>query len=180
MVKYCIAALLILLTWLSPGLAQASPLPTLLAQTAAAQVAISDADLATFAKAYQGVQVLRMQAEQEMVKAVEDEGLTIDRFNAIAEIQLDTSNSDPADMAKIAARGKITKKENKKFDAIVERIIEIRQSTEEDMAKAIEAEGLSIDTFNSILDQSVADPDLQRKISDEIVKQTIAVSAADS
>ncbi|MEO1067721.1 MAG: DUF4168 domain-containing protein [Cyanobacteria bacterium J06638_6] len=182
MVRYCVAALLMALVWLAPGVAWANPAP-LLAQTPTAEsakVVFTDGDISTFAKAYQEVQMLRMQAEQEMAQAIGEEGLTIERFNAIAETQLDDSAEGPKDMAKIAARAKISKKETKQFDASVERIIAIRQSTEGEMEKAIDAVGLSVDTFNRILDQSADDTDLQRKISDEIVKQTNASAEADS
>ncbi|MBE9110777.1 DUF4168 domain-containing protein [Nodosilinea sp. LEGE 07298] len=182
MVKYCAAALLVMLAWLMPGTAWASPAAPLLAQEPTVEVvdvtpaAISDSDIPIFAKAYQEVQLLRLQAEREMAQAVEDEGLSIDRFNAIAETQLTGAAESPDDMAKVAAKAKISKKENKQFQAAVDRIIAIRQSTEADMEKAIEADGLSIDTFNSILEQSADNTDLQRKISDEIVKQTLVTS----
>ncbi|MGF1520596.1 MAG: DUF4168 domain-containing protein [Nodosilinea sp.] len=167
-----------LLTWLAPSTAWASPL---LAQTAAeaAEVAAADGaptvdEIATFAKVYQEVQGLRIGAEREMAKAVEEEGLTIDRFNAIAATQLDGPAETAEDMAKVAAKAKISKEETKQFDTVVERIIAIRQSTEGEMEKAIAADGLSIDTFNSMLERSADDTDLQRKISDEIVRQTLA------
>ncbi|PZO33345.1 MAG: hypothetical protein DCF17_22120 [Shackletoniella antarctica] len=181
MVRYCVAALLMVLAWLAPATAWASPL---LAQTAeaeaevAAEVALTPDEIATFAKVYQGVQSLRLGAEREMTKAVEDEGLTIDRFNAIAATQLDGPAETPEDMAKVAAKAKISKKETKQFDAVVSRIIAIRQSTEGEMEEAIAADGLSINAFNSILERSADDTDLQRKISDEIVKQTLANAEA--
>lgn len=178
MVRCCVVALLIMLAWLAPEAAWASPLSPLLAQATVvemdANAPISDADITTFAKVYQEVQTLRLQAEREMAKAVEAEGLTIERFNAIAETQLDGAAESSDDMAKIAAKAKISKKEDKKFKAAVDRIIAIRQSTEGDMEKAIEADGLSIDTFNSILERSADDTALQRQISDAIVKQTLA------
>ncbi|MGB3199481.1 MAG: DUF4168 domain-containing protein [Nodosilinea sp.] len=184
MVNYCAAALLVILAWLIPGTAWASPAAPLLAQATTVEVAdvtsaaISDSDIPTFAKAYQEVQLLRLQAEQEMAEAVEDEGLSIERFNAIAETQLAGAAESPDDVAKVAEKAKISKQENKQFQAAVDRIIAIRQSTEAEMEKAIEADGLAIDTFNGILEQSADDADLKRKISDEIVKQTLAKSEA--
>lgn len=186
MVRYCAAALLMMLAWLIPGTAWAGSSSPLVAQSAtveaveATQAALSDSDIPRFAKVYQEVQILRMQAEQEMAKAVEDEGLSIDRFNAIAETQLTGSAQTPEDIAKVAAKAKISKKENKQFEAAVDRIIAIRQTTEGEMEKTIEADGLSVDTFNSILEQSAEDTTLQRKISDEIVKQTLVTSEAGS
>jgi hypothetical protein len=180
MVKYCVAALLMMLAWLWPAPAWASPSTVLLAQAPGAEVAeaaasgLGDDEIATFAKAYQAVQTLRIRAEGDMAKAVEDEGLTVDRFNAIAETQLDGPAQTADDMAKVAAKAKISKGDKKKFDAAVERIIAIRQSAEGEMETAIEAEGLSIDSFNRLLEQSADDTDLQRRISDAIVKQTLS------
>ncbi|WP_083887154.1 DUF4168 domain-containing protein [Nodosilinea nodulosa] len=185
MVRYCAAALIMLLAWLVPGTAWASSAPSLVAQAPTVEVvevtkaAISDSDIPLFAKAYQTVQTLRMQAEQEMAEAVEDEGLSIERFNAIAETQIGSA-AQGDDPAKAAAKAKFSKKEDKQFKAAVDRIIAIRQSTEGEMEKVIEADGLSVDTFNAILEQSADDTDLQRKISDEIVKQTLAASEAAS
>ena len=178
MVKFCVAALLTMLAWLVPGTAWASPSSLLFAQTTAVdavevgKAVIGDGDIPIFAKAYQDVQTLRMQAEREMAEAVETEGLTIDRFNAIAETQIESSAQSPEE--KVAAKAKISKQENKQFKAAVDRIIAIRQSTEDEMEKAIDAAGLSVDTFNTILEQSADDPALQLQISDEIVKQTLA------
>jgi hypothetical protein len=114
-----------------------------------------------------------MKAENDMVKAVETEGLSIDRFNAIAETQIDGAAESPDDMAKIAQRAKFSKQENKQFKTAVDHIIAIRQATENEMELAIEAEGLSIDAFNTLLEQAADDTDLQRQISDAIVKQTL-------
>ena len=185
MVRCCVAALLMVLTWLVPATAWASPSAVLLqapgAEVAeAAASALGDDEIAVFAKAYQAVQTLRIRAEGDMAKAVEDEGLTIDRFNAIAETQLDGPAQTDDDMAKVAARAKISKADKKKFDAAVERIIAIRQSAEGEMETAIEAEGLSVDSFNSLLEQSADDTDLQRKISDAIVKQTLSSAKPES
>ena len=187
MVRYCVAALLMVLAWLMPGTAWATPSLPLLGQTAAteltetaASTAIADDDIPTFAKVYQAVQTLRIRAEGEMAKAVEDEGLTVERFNAIAEIQLEGGAQSPDDIAKVAEKAKISKPENKQFKAAVDHIIAIRQSTEGEMEQAIEANGLSVNTFNRILEQSADNTDLQRKISDEIVKQTLAAADAAS
>lgn len=171
MVRFCVAALLVVLAWLTPGSALAASRPPLLAQTPAA--AVTATDIPTFAKAYQAVQTLRMKAENDMVKAVEAEGLSIDRFNAIAETQIDGAAQSPDDMAKIAQRAKFSKQENKQFKTAVDHIIAIRQATENEMELAIEAEGLSIDAFNTLLEQAADDTDLQRQISDAIVKQTL-------
>lgn len=182
MVNYCAAALLAMLAWLIPGTAWASPVAPLLAQVASVEAAeitpaaVSDSDIPIFAKAYQEVQLLRMQAEQAMAEAVEDEGLSVERFNAIAEIQLAGVAESSGDIAKVAEKAKISKQETQQFQAAVDRIIAIRQSTEGEMEKAIEADGLSVDAFNSLLEQSADNTDLQRKISDEIVKQTLATS----
>ena len=170
MVRFCVAALLVVLAWLTPGSALAASRPPLLAQ---APAAVTATDIPTFAKAYQAVQTLRMKAENDMVKAVEAEGLSIDRFNAIAETQIDGAAQSPDDMAKIAQRAKYSKQENKQFKTAVDHIIAIRQATENEMELAIEAEGLSIDAFNTLLEQAADDTELQRQISEAIVKQTL-------
>jgi hypothetical protein len=190
MVNYCIAALLTLLVWIAPAAAWAVPLsplaqaPTATVPTEAATESatpdaapfetFSDDDITTFADAYQQVQTIRFGAEQKMAQAVQAEGLSVERFNAIAETQIDDPADSPEAIAKVAARAKISKAENKQFQAAVDRIIAIRQNAEGDMEAAIEDKGMAIDTFNRILEQSADDTDLQHRISDIIVQQTLA------
>ena len=47
----------------------------------------SDGELKSFVKANEKVTVIQMEAEQKMIKAIEDEGLSVERFNAIGILQ---------------------------------------------------------------------------------------------
>jgi hypothetical protein len=187
MLKYCVAALWIILAWLTPGMAWAAETSSPVTAAEAAEItaapapqSFSDTDITTFAEAYRAVQTLRIQAEGKMADAVEAEGLSIDRFNAIANLQLGEPVEGDAAIARIAEKAKITKQEDKQFKTAIDRIADIRQSTEGEMEKAIEATGLSVATFNAVMEQSVDDTTLQRQISDEIVKQTLATMDAAS
>jgi hypothetical protein len=142
-----------------PAWAVSLPLPfqPVLAQATSADW--SAADIASFANAYRAIQVIKQEAESEMVEAVQTEGLTVEQFNSIVDSQL----SDQAPTAR-----PVPDAESAQFDAAVESIIAIRQTAEVNMQAVIEEKGLSVDTFNQIIDQAANDPDLRQTISEEL------------
>jgi hypothetical protein len=136
-----------------------SPLATMAQSLPLAATPVPASDITHFAKAYQAIQGIRDQAEGDMAKAVESEGLTVERFNAIAESQPTDPTATPSTPRSA---------EEQKFDAAVSEIIVIRQRAEDTMASAIEKTGLSLDRFNQILEQAEQDSDLYKRIGAQI------------
>lgn len=143
-----------------PGMAQAVGLQSLPAFTPTlpwiATTSVPAGEVKKFAKAYQGIQTIRDEAEAKMAEAVEGAGFTVEAFNDLAEKAI-TANQPPADAATAAT-----------FDGVIERITVLRQEAEETMVKAIEKAGISVDRFNEILDLADQDPDLYQRIGDQI------------
>ena len=54
----------------------------------------SDDELKSFVKANEKVMAIQIESEQKMIKAIEDEGLTVNRFNEILEDQRDPSRGN--------------------------------------------------------------------------------------
>ena len=162
MLKYFISVALIALLMVGlPGPAYGTSLPTqfrpILAQTTSLD--LSDEEISNFANAYRSIQTIKQDAEAKMVEAVEDEGLTVEQFNSIVDNQLSSETGTTAE---------VSDEENTQFEAAVESIIAIRQSAELEMQSVIENEGISVDTFNQIIDQASQNTELQQQISDEL------------
>lgn len=118
----------------------------------------SSADLAKFADAYRAVFDIQQGAEANMAAAVEAEGLTIERFGEIAEARQADGSIDQAT---------ISEAETADFTAAVDQILTIRQDAEREMATAIEAQGLTLDNFNQILDEAEQDAQLRQRIAEQ-------------
>jgi hypothetical protein len=165
MAKFMLMMVLVMASWLiAPLSARADgamlSLPGLRsAGFTLAASSVPSAEVTNFARAYQSIQGIREEAEADMVKAVESEGLTVERFNAIA----DSQTAEAADSSSLA-----TQTEERQFAAAIEDIITIRQTAETVMESAIEDTGLSVERFNQILEQSTQDKSLSQRIGDQI------------
>jgi hypothetical protein len=138
------------------GMGLAPNLHPMLGQTATTD--FTDQEISDFATAYRSIQNIKQDAEADMVKAVEAEGLSVEQFNSIVDNQLDSetgtlSNASEEDTAK--------------FESAVDSIIAIRQSAEIEMEAAIANEGISVERFNQIIDQAAQDDALKQQISDQ-------------
>jgi hypothetical protein len=138
------------------GIGFAPGLHPILGQTTT--VDFTDAEISDFASAYRSIQGIKQDAEAEMVKAVEAEGLSIEQFNSIVDNQIDDTG----------ALTNTSEAETTQFEAAVDAIIAIRQSAELDMESAIEKEGISVERFNQIIDQASQDDALKQQISDQL------------
>ncbi|HEU5148047.1 MAG TPA: DUF4168 domain-containing protein, partial [Chryseosolibacter sp.] len=122
-----------ILGWLVIGLiyilpiAQASAQDTTSQPSTAIREDFSDDELKSFVKANEKVMAIQMEAEQNMVKAIEEEGLTVDRFHQILEEQRDPQ------------RGTETSAEElKSFNNAAKVILEENAKVEEHMTTSIE------------------------------------------
>ena len=135
------------------------------AQQAAAQEAIpepstairedfSDDELKSFVKANEKVMAIQMEAEQNMIKAIEEQGLTVDRFHQILEEQRDPQ------------RGTETSNEElKSFNSAAKVILEENAKVEEQMTNSIEAEGIDIETYKQIMLAYQQNPAIQSRVN---------------
>ena len=100
----------------------------------------SDDELQSFVKANEKVMTIQTEAEQKMIKAIEDEGLTLDRFNAILEEQRDPQ------------RGiETSPDELKSFNNAAQVILDENAKVEQRMVSTIEEEGIDIETYKQIM-----------------------------
>lgn len=119
----------------------------------------TDQEVKDFANAYRSIQTIKQDAEAEMIKAVEAEGLSVEQFNSIVDDQLDSTTGTLSGASE---------EQTTQFEAAVDSIIAIRQSAELDMESAIEKEGISLERFNQMIDQANQDDALKQQISEQL------------
>ena len=146
--------------WLVIGLiyilpiAQASAQDTTSQPSTAIREDFSDDELKSFVKANEKVMAIQMEAEQNMVKAIEEEGLTVDRFHQILEEQRDPQ------------RGTETSAEElKSFNNAAKVILEENAKVEEQMTTSIEEQGIDIETYKQIMLAYQQSPAIQSRVN---------------
>lgn len=119
----------------------------------AQETEVTDAQLDKFAKLYQVITAENMKAQQNMMTMIEDEGLTMERFNEIHTASLDPN-------AKLDA----SDSEKKKHKSVLTKI----ETTNEELQKMLEAKikeaGMTIDEFQELGRKIQSNPELNAKL----------------
>lgn len=97
-------------------------------------------ELKSFVNASSKVEALQMGAQESMAKAVVDEGLTVEKFNTIAQAQqgaqeLDTENAEDQEM----------------FNKASEKIMKIQEEIIGEIQESIKNEGIDVQTYEQIM-----------------------------
>lgn len=116
---------------------------------------VSDEELGQFASAFQQVQVIDQSSQQEMVKAVEEKNLTVQRYNEIQQATQDPSQQLDA-----------TDEELKRVDSASQGLEQIQVKAQEEMQATIIGEGLTVERYQQIIAAIQSDPELQQKIQE--------------
>lgn len=119
----------------------------------------SDDELKSFVKANEKVMAIQMESEQKMIKAIEDEGLTVERFNEILEQQRDPSRSTETSADDLAS-----------FNNAAQLILQENEKIEREMATSVEEEGIDLATYKQIMIAYQQRPELQARVH-ELLKQ---------
>lgn len=114
----------------------------------------SDNELKSFVKANEKVTVIQMEAEQKMIKAIEGEGLTVERFNQILEQQRDPSRTSETSVEELQS-----------FNNAAQVILEENTRIEKEMTSSIEEEGIDIETYKQIMVAYQQNPDVQSRVN---------------
>jgi hypothetical protein len=148
---------------LAAGLLIGTPVGVAMAQSPqpapAPQVEVSDTQIDQFVSAYRSILAIQEEAQADLVTAVEATGLTVDDYNAIAEVQ-----QAPDATAQIPAE------QSQQFATAVEQVRAIRTEVRADMAAAIQAESLTIEEFEQILALARQDPNLRAAIGQRLAQ----------
>ena len=128
---------------------------SLIAQTDSKEV--SDSELANFAEVFQEIQGISKESQDKMVKAIEDEGLDLQRYNAIGEAQ--RSGDEEVE---------VTEEEIEKLQAINSQLTKINSETSETIDKKLSANNLTFERYQEILQSIQQDEELKIKLRDKL------------
>lgn len=143
------------------------PVATVSAQAPAQEPSVgiredfSDDELTSFVKANEKVSVIQMEAEQKMIKAIEDQGLSVERFNQILEQQRDPSRSTETSADELES-----------FNNAAQEILEENARIEQEMTSSIEEEGIDIETYKQIMLAYQQSPKVQDRVNSMIQTET--------
>ena len=117
------------------------------------KVEVNNEELSKFANAYQGITVVNQQAQQEMIKTVEDSGFDVQRFNEIHQASLDPNQEV-----------EVSSEEKAKHKEVVTEIEGMQGKFQKDMEEVIEKEGLSIERYEQLAMALQTDTELQQRL----------------
>jgi hypothetical protein len=118
------------------------------------QQAISDADIKLFVEASTRLMELQQQSEQAMITILEEEKLSIDRFNSLAQ----------AHQQQKLAEAEGTAQEKAAFNKAIARMMEMQPEIEKNMQTAIQKDGMSMERYEQIMLAYQQDPAVQAKV----------------
>ena len=119
----------------------------------AQQTDVSNAELKKFATVQKHIQTIDMNAQQEMIAAVQGGGLSVERFNEILEAQNDPEKkADPSE------------NEMNKVESTMKEIETIQIDAQQKMVKKIQDEGFTVQRFREIASTIQNSPELQQKL----------------
>lgn len=116
---------------------------------------VSDEELKQFVSIYKKVQEKNKEAQQEMAKAVQDEGITIQRYQEIAQASKNPNKEV-----------EITKEEKTKMKAIKASFTEIQNSFKTKITGVIEDGGMSPSRYQQVFQQIKMSKELQAEFGE--------------
>ena len=117
---------------------------------------VSDTELASFAEVFQEIQEISQQKQQKMVKAIEDEGLDLQRYNAIGRAQQSGEELE------------VSEDEIEKLKAINSQLVKINTETNEAIEKKLSPNNLTFERYQEILQLVQKDEELKMKLRDKL------------
>lgn len=126
---------------------------SVMAQTQAQSKAVTDEELKQFVTIFTKVQMENQKIQQDMLKVVEENGLTPQRFQKIQQAQ-----ANPNSTAEVSAE------EKKSYDAVMSVLKEMQPEFEAKMLKIVTENGFSEERYTEVAQQIQTDPALQQKL----------------
>lgn len=114
---------------------------------------ISDNEMNQFASAVQKVEGVNQQVQQAMVKAVEKEGLNVERFNEIYQAEQDPTKESNS-----------SQEELQKFKSANAELGKLQSQAQVEMEKQVKSEGLTTKRYQEIATTIQKDRELQQKL----------------
>lgn len=135
----------------APAFAQNQAMP----QQQQEKIEVSDAELQKFAQAYQQMRLVNQEAQQKMLKVVQDEGFEVQRFNEIHQASMDPNKEV-----------EMTDEEKAKHEETVKKIEAMQPEFQTKMEEVITSSGLSLERYQQLAMALQTDPQLQQRLRD--------------
>ncbi|ACK73472.1 hypothetical protein PCC7424_5121 [Gloeothece citriformis PCC 7424] len=116
---------------------------------------ISSEELQKFVAAIKQIEQIEYKAQEQMAQAVEQEGLTTERF-----LEIGNSNSNT----------EVSSQEQEQFSGALAKVQEIAEKAESDKKNVLEEQGFEIERFNQIIAQIQQDPSLKQQVQQMLQK----------
>lgn len=144
----------------SAAFAQETATPQAETQEQASADEFTEAELVMFVEANSTVTEIQKASRDSLVAAIEDENLTVDRFNELAKAHRAQKLEEVAE----------NPEEISAFSNAAQRVVKMQPETKEKVEEAIEEEGLTVEKYEAIMAAYQNDPAVKAKISAVINK----------
>nr|WP_292960606.1 DUF4168 domain-containing protein [Muricauda sp. UBA7809] len=124
------------------------------------QVEVTDAELDKIASAFQGIQKVNMEAQQQVMQKVEESGFDANRFN---ELYLASASPEQTVDA--------TDEEKERFGKVMGEIQQMQVGFTEKIEEIITNEGMSIERYQTIAMALQSDTELQGRLRTKLTEQ---------
>lgn len=122
-------------------------------------VDVSDAELAKFAEAYQGLRVMNQEINKKMMKVVQDGGLDVQRFNEIHQASINPEQEVDA-----------TEEELEQHKAILTEIEGMQKEVQTKMENVVKDKGLTMQRYEKLAMALQTDQELQTRLQEMLTK----------
>ncbi|WP_186708888.1 DUF4168 domain-containing protein [Euhalothece natronophila] len=127
-------------------------------QQQAPEISVDSDEIERFANAFENVQGVQDEARDNMMQAIEEEGLDIETYNQAFRMQ--QQGADPSE--------ELSQEEQQQFEQADSRIDEIEQEAQSDIEQAITDADLEVERFEEIFMGIQQDPELQQQVQEAI------------
>jgi len=124
------------------------------------QVEVTDAELNKIASAFQGIQKVNMEAQQQVIKKVEESGFDANRFNELYQASASPEKTVDA-----------SDEEKERFGKVMNEIQQMQAGFTEKIEEIISNEGMSIERYQTIAMALQSDTELQGRLRTMLAEQ---------
>lgn len=124
---------------------------------------VSDDELEQFVEAFMAASQIQQEAQMEMMEAIEDEGMSVEKYNEIVEGQ--QMGQQQEDMEEVS------EEDMELFESLQETLEVIQAEVEDDIIEAIEDTGMDMERFQEIEMAARTDEEIQQKLQQLIQEQ---------
>ncbi|MDR9403662.1 MAG: DUF4168 domain-containing protein [Halothece sp. Uz-M2-17] len=151
------ASLAIFLSLSTPALAQSLTPTSTMEVKQSSSTDINSQELEKFAAAIQEMRTIQLESRDEISTAIDEEGLSQERFREILQAQRNPEVESDASEAEMA-----------KFESATQQLAQIQRNTQSEMKEAVQGQGLEVTRFQEILQAVRQDPQLKKQVQQMI------------